>query len=64
MGFIKSDDPEKIEIKLKELLPEQDWINSSHYLAAHGRTICIARRPHCTKCIVQDICPSFNPGFD
>lgn len=64
LGFIKSEDPEKIEMKLKELLPEEDWINSSHYLAAHGRKVCIARKPHCAKCVVGDICPSFNPQFE
>ena len=61
LGFIKSNDPEKIEMKLKELLPEKDWINSSHYLAAHGRKVCIARKPHCLKCILGDLCPSFDP---
>jgi len=61
LGFIKSNDPEKIEMKLKELLPEKDWINSSHYLASHGRMVCIARKPHCLKCILGDLCPSFNP---
>ena len=52
LGFVKSDDPEKIEMRLKQLLPEDEWINSSHYLAAHGRKICIARKPHCLKCVV------------
>jgi endonuclease III len=61
LGLIKSNDPEKIEMKLKELLPEKDWINSSHYLASHGRIVCIARKPHCLKCILGDLCPSFNP---
>jgi endonuclease-3 len=61
LGFIKSDDPEKIEMKLKELLAEKDWINSSHYLAAHGRKICIARKPHCLSCVLGNICLSFNP---
>jgi endonuclease-3 len=64
LGFIKSDDPEKIEIRLKELLPKDDWINSSHYLAAHGRKVCIARKPHCIKCVLGNICPSFNPEFE
>lgn len=62
LGFIKSNDPEKIELKLKELLPEKDWINSSHYLATHGRNICIANRPKCLQCVLGDICPSFNPS--
>ncbi len=62
LGFIKSNDPEKIEFKLKELLPEKDWVNSSHWLATHGRKICIARRPKCTQCVLGNICPSFNPA--
>ena len=62
LGFINSQDPDKIEIRLKELLPEEDWINSSHYLAAHGRKVCIARRPHCLQCVLGDLCPSFDPN--
>ena len=62
LGFIKSNDPTKIELKLKELLPEKDWVNSSHWLAAHGRKICIARKPTCTQCVIGNICPSFNPA--
>lgn len=61
LGFVKTKDPSKIEIKLKELLPEKDWVRSSHWLAAHGRNICIARRPKCLGCILADVCPSFNP---
>ncbi|HEX3074752.1 MAG TPA: hypothetical protein VHP30_14160, partial [Ignavibacteriales bacterium] len=30
LGFIESDDPEKIEARMKELLPEEDWVISSH----------------------------------
>lgn len=62
LGFINSDDPEKIEIRLKELFPKKDWIISSHYLASHGRKICIARKPHCLQCVIGDLCPSFNPN--
>ena len=61
LGFIKSDDPDKIEIRLKELLPEKDWVNDSHLIIAHGRKICIARRPNCRECVLGDLCPSFNP---
>lgn len=58
LGFIKSSDPEKIEYRLKELLPENYWINSSHWLATHGRKVCFARRPNCGICILNKICPS------
>jgi len=59
MGFIKSDNAEKIEGRLKELFPEKEWINLSHYLINHGRKICIARKPKCNECVVGDLCPSF-----
>jgi endonuclease-3 len=61
MGFIDSKDPEKIELRLKELFAENEWIDLGHYLMNHGRKICIARRPKCLKCVVGDLCPSFNP---
>jgi endonuclease III len=63
LGFIDSNDPDKIEIKLKELLPEKDWINTTHWLISHGRKICIARRPKCLECFLADLCPSFNPQY-
>jgi endonuclease-3 len=62
MGFIKSEDPEKIEMRLKELFPEKDWVKISHLMAIHGRIICVARRPKCLQCIIGDLCPSFNPN--
>lgn len=61
LGFIESDDPEKIEYRLKELLPEKYWIISSHWLMSHGRKICIARKPKCAECRIGKLCPSFNP---
>ena len=61
LGFIKSNDPEKIEYRLKELLSESYWINASHWLATHGRNICFARKPKCHDCVLADVCPSFNP---
>ncbi len=61
LGFIKSGDPLKIELRLKELLPESYWINASHWLATHGRQVCIARKPKCLECVIGQLCPSFNP---
>ncbi len=59
LGFIKSNKPEKIEKRLKELFLKKDWVNSSHWLATHGRLICIARRPKCEECFLADLCPGF-----
>ena len=58
LGFINSNDTVKIEFRLKELLPENYWINSSHWLAAHGRKVCFARNPKCESCIISKLCPS------
>lgn len=59
LGFIDSQNPDKIELRLKELLPESYWINSSHWLATHGRKICIANRPKCSDCVISDLCQSY-----
>ena len=62
LGFVDSQNPDKIEMQLKELLPESYWINASHWLAMHGRKICIANRPKCLECVLADLCPSYNPN--
>ena len=60
LGFIDSNDPVKIEAKLKELIEVEDWIISSHLLAIHGRKTCDAKKPKCQNCALKNICPSFN----
>ena len=61
LGFIESEDTEKIEMRLKELLPEKDWINTSHWLMSHGRKICVAKKPKCLQCVLSEsLCPSFS----
>ncbi|PJA98642.1 MAG: endonuclease III [Ignavibacteriales bacterium CG_4_9_14_3_um_filter_30_11] len=59
LGIVDTIDPVKIEFKLKEYLPKNDWINSSHYLIIHGRNVCNAKKPKCSICILSKICPSF-----
>lgn len=58
LGIIDSDDPEKIEYRLMEVLPEKDWALACHRLMSHGRKICIARRPKCSECFLAKLCPS------
>jgi len=58
LGFVDTDNPDKIEMRLKELLPEEYWIQSSHLLATHGRKVCIANRPKCELCVIAKYCPS------
>jgi endonuclease-3 len=51
-------DPVKIEADLVKLFPRERWTMLSHLLIQHGRTICVARRPKCEICFLNDICPS------
>ena len=50
--------PEKIERDLSELVPKKDWIMFPHWIIAHGRAICQARRPKCAECVLENLCPS------
>jgi endonuclease-3 len=56
-GWVRETDAVKIEAKLNKMCPEKDWIMLSHYLIAHGRTICVARSPKCPSCFLNDACP-------
>jgi endonuclease III len=58
LGFTRRDDPVKIERDLQRLVPKADWARFPHLLIWHGRRICIARRPRCEDCVVNDLCPS------
>src|ERR671937_706679 len=58
LGLTKHDDPVKIERDLMRLVPRADRGRFPHLLIWHGRRICIARRPLCEDCAVNDLCPS------
>jgi endonuclease III len=58
LGLTKNVDPEKIEEDLMPLLPRAKWTGFSHRLIYHGRETCIARKPQCAVCVVNDLCPS------
>ncbi|MBF0473120.1 MAG: endonuclease III [Nitrospirae bacterium] len=60
IGLVKVKDPEKIEQRLKELIPQDKWIFFSMSIVLHGRQICKARKPLCADCIIVKLC---NYGF-
>lgn len=57
LNFTNSEDPEKIEKDLCDLLPSSDWIYFSHALILHGREVCKARVPRCKTCFLEELCP-------
>jgi endonuclease-3 len=58
LGFSRQEDPVKIERDLVRLVPREDWGRFPHLLIWHGRRVCIARRPRCEDCVINDLCPS------
>ena len=54
----KHEDPVKIERDLMRLVPRADWGRFPHLLIWHGRRVCLARRPRCESCVLNDLCPS------
>ena len=60
LGLTKQEAPNKIEQDLMRLLPSDHWTAFSLRLILHGRKICHARNPECTRCGLSDLCPSAN----
>jgi endonuclease-3 len=58
LGLTANVDPVKIEEDLMQLIPQKEWPSFAHRLIDHGRTICIARKPKCGECALNELCPS------
>ena len=58
LGLTSHSDAEKIEQDLMKLIPQREWTVFSHRLIQHGRQICIARKPKCSECRLNELCPS------
>jgi len=56
IGWAQSDTPEKVEMELRALLPEELWGAVNGTLILHGRKLCKARKPLCEQCPIQSEC--------
>jgi endonuclease-3 len=56
LGMTNSDDPDRIETDLQQLLPESRWTEVSQRLLLHGRYTCTARGPRCARCPIYSYC--------
>lgn len=58
LGLSNQSKPEKIEQDLMKLFSQKDWFGLTYLLIEHGRKICNAKKPNCTECILNKLCPS------
>lgn len=58
LGLTTLTDPVKIEHELNAFIPPAERGRFSLRLILHGRRVCIARRPRCADCVLNDFCPS------
>jgi len=57
LGLTRSDNPDRVEQDLQQLMPKSEWTAVSQRLLLHGRYICLARIPQCRTCPVYRHCP-------
>ena len=57
LGLTNETDPVKIEFALMPLVPRELWTLFSHWLILHGRAVCNARKPLCSRCPLAPHCP-------
>ena len=58
LGLVDTDKPDKIEMELKEIIPENKQVKFSHVIGEHGRKVCKAKKPTCDDCVINKLCPS------
>ena len=57
LSFTKKTDPDKIEADLTEIVPEKRRVRFCHLMQYHGRRVCVAKKPKCPQCTINDLCP-------
>lgn len=58
LGLTRHEEPERVEDELCDLFPRPAWVETGHRLVLHGRYVCLARKPRCEVCPLNEACPS------
>ncbi len=58
LGLTNETDPVKIEKDVNGIVPPEEWGKLSLRLIEHGRRVCLARKPRCDVCVLNEVCPS------
>lgn len=59
LGFVKTKDPKKVEEEMRKILPPDKSNDFCHRCVLHGREVCVARRPDCERCCMNEVCAYF-----
>ena len=55
-GIAPGETVRDVEDKLMKVVPDRFLLHAHHWLILHGRYICLARKPRCPDCIINDLC--------
>ena len=59
LGFTEYEKkPEKTEKEIMHLIPKEKWISYARLIGTHGRRTCKSRKPLCSECAINNLCPS------
>ena len=55
-GLAPGKTPLEVELALEKVIPAEFMLHAHHWLILHGRYICLARKPRCDVCLINDLC--------
>ncbi|MDX3773881.1 endonuclease III [Chromatiaceae bacterium AAb-1] len=55
-GFAPGKNVDEVEQKLLKVVPAEFKLDVHHWLILHGRYTCVARKPRCGSCLIEDLC--------
>jgi endonuclease-3 len=55
-GLAPGKTPLEVELGLERVIPEEFMLHAHHWLILHGRYTCLARKPRCELCLINDLC--------
>jgi endonuclease III len=55
-GLAPGNNPLEVELGLERVIPAEFMLHAHHWLILHGRYTCLARKPRCEVCLINDLC--------
>ena len=55
-GLARGKNVLEVEKNLLKFVPRQYLLDAHHWLILHGRYTCVARKPKCNSCLIEDLC--------